>query len=182
MFCPHVCIYTTCMPGACRHQKRASNPWNWIYGWLWATKWVLGIKSWSSAKATSALNCKLLSPVTVIVDGLILHIPAPPPALRINTAVGINDEKQYRGDMNSVGRIRGVVTTQGTSVFSWSFSGGEMLPVALLWGISSLAVLTPQLRLQGMSGGWWRAGTRSVAWVEIMGCVSGDYGVCNGMW
>lgn len=29
------------MPGARGSQARVLNSWNWIYGWLWVTIWVL---------------------------------------------------------------------------------------------------------------------------------------------
>lgn len=47
-------------------QKRSSNPWGWLYKWLWATKWVLGIKPCSLAKATSVLNRWATSPAPVL--------------------------------------------------------------------------------------------------------------------
>lgn len=39
--CLHLCICTMYLP--CTHggQKRSWIPWNWNYGWLWATVWVL---------------------------------------------------------------------------------------------------------------------------------------------
>jgi hypothetical protein len=42
MFSLHVCIWTVHMSGTGRGQKRTWIPWNWSYGWVWATMWVLG--------------------------------------------------------------------------------------------------------------------------------------------
>lgn len=54
-----------CAPHAwsfCGSQKRTSNPWGiWSYRELWATLWVLGIKSRFSARV-NALNCRASSP------------------------------------------------------------------------------------------------------------------------
>ena len=46
---------TTCMPGACRGQKRVLDSWAWSFRWLWAATWVLG--TWLSGKAARTLNC-----------------------------------------------------------------------------------------------------------------------------
>lgn len=46
----HVC---SCFP---QRSSRALDPWNWIYGQWWATKWVQGTESKSSTRALSAPN------------------------------------------------------------------------------------------------------------------------------
>ena len=46
----YICLCTTCIPCACRGQKRVTDPsWNWSYKWFWSVMWVLGIDSWCSA-------------------------------------------------------------------------------------------------------------------------------------
>lgn len=40
--CQHVCLCTTCVPGAHRVQKRTLFPQNQSYRLLWMTMWVLG--------------------------------------------------------------------------------------------------------------------------------------------
>ena len=57
MFCPHLCLYTTCMPDAHREQKRVSNPlevdWQAVIN---CPQRVLGTKPWSSERAARTLN------------------------------------------------------------------------------------------------------------------------------
>lgn len=47
------------MPGADRGQKKASDPWNECYKWLWPGLWQLGI---ASGRAASALSHRAISP------------------------------------------------------------------------------------------------------------------------
>lgn len=42
---------------AFRGQKMALISWSWIYRWLWAATWVVGIQSGSYAKVASVPNC-----------------------------------------------------------------------------------------------------------------------------
>ena len=49
MFCLHVCLCTTCMPGAHRGQKNVMDP-------LGPELWVLRIEARSSGRATSILD------------------------------------------------------------------------------------------------------------------------------
>lgn len=65
VFCLYVCLCTTCMPVAWGGQKRASNSWNLNCGWLWTTKWMLGIEPRFSAR-TSVLNQCAIFPVSII--------------------------------------------------------------------------------------------------------------------
>lgn len=63
----HVCMYEYHMNAWCwKGQKRSSNPWCWLYKWLWVTEWVLGIKPCSLAKATRVLNRWATSPAPVL--------------------------------------------------------------------------------------------------------------------
>lgn len=48
--CPHVCICTTCLPGAHGGQERYGTSWNWSY------MWVLGTKPVSSGRVANALS------------------------------------------------------------------------------------------------------------------------------
>lgn len=64
IFCLYVCLCTTCMPVAWGGQKRASNSWNLSCGWLWTTKWMLGIEPRFSAR-TSAFNQWGIFPVSI---------------------------------------------------------------------------------------------------------------------
>lgn len=68
VFCLHVCVCTTCVPGAQGSQKRCWTPWNWR--WLW---WMLGSKPRSSARTASVpkswatsrpLSCPLIGRAT----------------------------------------------------------------------------------------------------------------------
>lgn len=63
MFCLHVCLYTTCMAGACENQRGHQIPCNWNFRQLWAGIQVLGIEPWCSGRATNAPNCWAASPV-----------------------------------------------------------------------------------------------------------------------
>ena len=53
---PHECLVPT------EVRRGLQIPWNWSYGWVWATVWVLKTESGSSARATSALNHWAISP------------------------------------------------------------------------------------------------------------------------
>lgn len=64
VFCLYVCLCTTCMRVAWRVQKRALNSWNLSCGWLWTTKWMLGIEPRFSAR-TSVLNQWAIFPVSI---------------------------------------------------------------------------------------------------------------------
>lgn len=50
LFCLLVCIYTMCIPGDHRGQKRC------CYRWSWAAAWVMGIEPGSPIRSTSTLN------------------------------------------------------------------------------------------------------------------------------
>lgn len=41
MFCLHEYIHIINFPGPWEHQNRGHIPWNWSYGWLWVTMWLL---------------------------------------------------------------------------------------------------------------------------------------------
>lgn len=62
VFCLHVCLCTTCIPGAHRSHKRALDPWNWSYGWFWATMRFLGTEIGSSVRAMSVFNIWVIAP------------------------------------------------------------------------------------------------------------------------
>lgn len=52
----YACV-SLCVPHVCRCLwKPKEDVRNWSYRWLCATKWVLGTKSWSSARAVSTLD------------------------------------------------------------------------------------------------------------------------------
>lgn len=48
-------------------------PWNWSYGWLWVTMWVLGVEQWSSTRATRAFHCWATSAAPAGDSWVILH-------------------------------------------------------------------------------------------------------------
>lgn len=50
-----ICMCTLCMPGTGNVRKGTGFPWNWSYGWLLPSTWVMGTKLWSSAGAASVL-------------------------------------------------------------------------------------------------------------------------------
>lgn len=58
MFCLHLCIFTMCIPGACRSQKRTSGTLEMELtgGGEPPCMWMLGTEPRSSARADSALN------------------------------------------------------------------------------------------------------------------------------
>lgn len=56
MFCLHVCMGTTYMPGASRNQKKAV-PGTGVRDGLCPITWLLGTESVSCARAASAFNC-----------------------------------------------------------------------------------------------------------------------------
>ena len=62
MFCLHVCLCPTCMPGACGGQRRASDAPELEFRQLWAARWALRTESRFSGRAASALNCGGTSP------------------------------------------------------------------------------------------------------------------------
>lgn len=42
MFCLNISMCTVCIPGTSLGQKRGRRiPWDWNYGWLWTTMWIL---------------------------------------------------------------------------------------------------------------------------------------------
>lgn len=51
-----LCLCTTCKPGTHRNHKRASDPLELKYEWLWTMIWVLGTEPGSPARVTRALN------------------------------------------------------------------------------------------------------------------------------
>lgn len=55
----HVCMHVIFVPGAHRGQKKAWDPKNQSFQWLWPTTWMLGAKSESSER-TLALNCSAI--------------------------------------------------------------------------------------------------------------------------
>jgi hypothetical protein len=66
----HVCLHTTCVPGAHKGQRGHCIPWNWSYGWLWAAMLMLGIEPPSSRKIANDLNhwAISLAPSTLLFE------------------------------------------------------------------------------------------------------------------
>lgn len=56
IFYVYECFVFACVFVCVCVDPRRGIPWNRNYGWLWATTWILGIKTCSSAGTTSVLN------------------------------------------------------------------------------------------------------------------------------
>lgn len=61
-FCIHVRMCTSCMQCLYAGQRKWWTLWNWSYGHLGATTWVLRTKAWSSARGVIAFQLWGISP------------------------------------------------------------------------------------------------------------------------
>lgn len=63
LFCLHVCLYTICMPGACRGPKRVLDDWELDWQMVVSCSMILGTEPMTPARAVGALNPWAISPV-----------------------------------------------------------------------------------------------------------------------
>lgn len=61
----HTCEVRDQLVGQFSFLRASQTPWSWSYGWLWAARGILGAKSRSFAKTTSAPSPQASSPVPV---------------------------------------------------------------------------------------------------------------------